>query len=91
MFFDFAVHYVGGHPETKPDFVVTEEIIEKFKSFLEEKEFEYKTSIQVALEDLEECLPPDLPLPEKVDVACPVDGPERCTSTITHGVSVMQA
>lgn len=54
MFFDFAIKFVSEHPETKPGFEVTEEIVAQFREFTQEKDFEYKTSMQVALESLEE-------------------------------------
>jgi carboxyl-terminal processing protease len=54
MFFDFAVKYVAEHPEVKPDFEVTDEIVEQFRQFIKEKGFDYKSSLQVALEELRE-------------------------------------
>ncbi len=54
LFFDFAVNYVAEHPDVKPGFEVTDEILEQFRRFIDEKEFDYKTSLQVALEDLRE-------------------------------------
>ncbi|MDD3731948.1 MAG: S41 family peptidase [candidate division Zixibacteria bacterium] len=56
MFFDFAVKYVSENPGVKPDFEVTDNIISDFKKFIREKDFTYKTSIQVALEELEETM-----------------------------------
>ena len=53
LFFDFAVAYVAEHPDVKPDFEVTEEILEQFKDFIKEKEFDYQTSLQIAFEKLE--------------------------------------
>jgi carboxyl-terminal processing protease len=54
MFFDFAVEYIADHPTLKPDFEVTDEMVAKFKQFIEEKEFDYKSALQVALENLSE-------------------------------------
>ena len=54
MFFDFAVEYVADHPETRPEFEVTDDVIKKFRAFLKEKEFSYKSTLQVALEEMEE-------------------------------------
>ncbi|UCC44696.1 MAG: S41 family peptidase [Candidatus Zixiibacteriota bacterium] len=54
MFFDFAVKYVSEHPDVKPHFEVTDEIIQEFREFIESKEFSYKSALQVALEDLKE-------------------------------------
>lgn len=53
MFFDFAIKFVSEHPETKPDFEMTDKIVLQFRDFTKEKDFEYKTSMQVALENLE--------------------------------------
>jgi carboxyl-terminal processing protease len=53
MFFDFAVEYVAAHPETGSDFEATEEVVSEFRDFIEEKEFSYKSTLQVALEDLQ--------------------------------------
>ncbi|MCP4685946.1 MAG: S41 family peptidase [bacterium] len=54
MFFDFAVAYIADHPTLKPDFEVTDEMIAEFRGFIEEKEFDYKSALQVALESLSE-------------------------------------
>ena len=53
MFFDFAVKYIADHPDVKPDLQVNNDILNDFKGFIKEKDFQYKTSLQVALEDLE--------------------------------------
>ena len=52
MFFDFAIAYVTKHPEVKPDFQVTDQMVEEFRQYIKEKDFTYKSSVQVALEDL---------------------------------------
>ncbi len=54
MFFDFAVQYVADHPNVKPTIVITDEIVENFRKFVKDKEFDYKTSLQIALEKFEE-------------------------------------
>jgi len=54
MFFDFAVKYISEHPDVDPSFETTDEVIVEFKKFIKEKDFTYKTSLQVALEELEE-------------------------------------
>lgn len=56
MFFDFAVKYVAEHPEVKPNFEVTDEIVEQFRQFVKEKDFDYKSSLQVVLEELQETI-----------------------------------
>jgi carboxyl-terminal processing protease len=53
MFFDFIIDYVANHPEIKPDAEVTDEMLSEFRAFLKEREFDYKTTLQVALEDLQ--------------------------------------
>lgn len=65
IFFDYAVKYVADHPNTQPDnFEVTDEMVAEFKAFMKEKEFDYKTSLQLSLEklqkDVEEEDNPDL-------------------------------
>lgn len=54
MFFDFAVKYVAEHPDIKPNFEVTDGMVEEFRAFIKEKDFDYKTSLQTALEKLGE-------------------------------------
>ncbi|MDH3890070.1 MAG: S41 family peptidase [candidate division Zixibacteria bacterium] len=54
LFFDFAIKYVAEHPDIKPGFEVTDAMVSQFRDFTVENEFEYKTSLQVALEDLRE-------------------------------------
>jgi carboxyl-terminal processing protease len=54
LFFDFAIKYVAEHPDVKPEFEVTDEMLDQFRDFVGENEFEYKTSLQVAVEDLRE-------------------------------------
>ncbi|MFH1374940.1 MAG: S41 family peptidase [bacterium] len=56
MFFDFAVEYIAGNPDVKPDFEVTEEIIEQFREFIKEKEFEYTSTLESALQKLNETI-----------------------------------
>lgn len=53
MFFDFAVKYVADHPDVRPDFEVTDAVLEDFRKFLKDKKFTYKSALQVALEDME--------------------------------------
>lgn len=52
MFFDFAVRYVAKHPDVKQNFEVTPAIVQEFRQFLKEKDFSYKSAMQVALEDM---------------------------------------
>ncbi|MDZ4722859.1 MAG: S41 family peptidase [candidate division Zixibacteria bacterium] len=52
MFFDFAIKYVSGHPDVKPNFDVTPDVVNEFKAFLKEKDFTYKSAMEIALEDM---------------------------------------
>lgn len=53
MFFDFAIHYTTTHPQIKPDFEVTDEMVAEFRNFLKEKKFTYKNEIENKLDELE--------------------------------------
>ncbi len=53
MFFDFAIKYIAQHPDVKPDLEITPEIVAEFRKFIKEKDFDYKSALQVALEDLQ--------------------------------------
>ena len=59
MFFDYAIKYVSEHPDVKLNFEVTDAMVEDFRSFTEEKEFSYKTKLQISLESLEESITDD--------------------------------
>jgi carboxyl-terminal processing protease len=54
LFFDFAVKYVSEHPDVTPNVEITDDILEQFRAFIAEKEFDYQTSLQIALSKLEE-------------------------------------
>lgn len=54
MFFDFAVQYVAAHPNIDPNFEVDNAMLEQFRSFIKGKEFDYKSDLQIALDDLKE-------------------------------------
>ncbi len=56
MFFDFAIEYVAAHPDIKPDFEVTDELLAEFRAFTAEKEFSYKSALQIAVEELQETI-----------------------------------
>ena len=56
MFFDFAVKYVSAHPDIKPDFVVTDQVIDEFRKYIKEKEFTYKSKLQLSLETLDKSI-----------------------------------
>ena len=52
LFFDFAVKYSTNHPEINRSFEVTDQILSEFKDFMKEKEFDYKTSLEVSLDEM---------------------------------------
>jgi carboxyl-terminal processing protease len=54
MIFDFATEYFWSHPQpsTLDSLKLNENDIARFRMFLEEKKFSYKTSSESALEDL---------------------------------------
>jgi len=54
LFFDYAVNYFVEHPELASDVKITDEIVADFKQYIESKEFEYKTSLEVSLEEIKE-------------------------------------
>lgn len=56
MFFDFAIEYVAAHPDIKPDFDVTDELLAEFRTFMAEKDFSYKSALQIAVEELQETI-----------------------------------
>lgn len=56
LFFDYAVQYVSEHPDVKTSFTVTDEIVNDFRKFIKEKEFSYKSKLQLSLEDLEKSI-----------------------------------
>ncbi|MFQ6115935.1 MAG: S41 family peptidase, partial [bacterium] len=54
MPFHFAVIYAAKHPELRRGFEVTEEMLQEFENFLKEKDFEYISDAEAALQNLEE-------------------------------------
>ncbi|MCP4583413.1 MAG: PDZ domain-containing protein [candidate division Zixibacteria bacterium] len=56
MFFDFSVKYTTTNGDIKEDFVVTEEMIDEFRQFTKEKEFTYKSELEIDLEALKETI-----------------------------------
>lgn len=53
MFFDFAIRYTTKHPDMKPDFEVTDAMVNEFREFLKEKKFTYKNKLETSLDDVE--------------------------------------
>jgi carboxyl-terminal processing protease len=54
MFFNFAVSYVAKHPNISRDFEVEDQLLEEFRRFLKEKEFTYKSRLELDLEPLKD-------------------------------------
>jgi len=46
MFFDFSIKYTNEHPELKPDFQVTDQMLVEFKQFMKDKDFKYKGELE---------------------------------------------
>jgi carboxyl-terminal processing protease len=53
MFFDYAIQYTNAHPNLKPDFEVTDQMIQDFRNYLREKKFTYKNQMETQLDELE--------------------------------------
>ncbi len=58
-FFNFAVKYVAQNPETKIDLNITDDILEQYREFLKEKDFTYKTAMEVSLNKMKELIEED--------------------------------
>ena len=52
MFFNFAVTYIAKHPHIPMDFEVSDQTLEDFKDYLKEKNFTYKTPLELDLDSL---------------------------------------
>jgi carboxyl-terminal processing protease len=52
LFFDFAVSYIAKHPDIPRSFEVSDQIIAEFKQFLKEKNFTYKSALELDLDNL---------------------------------------
>jgi carboxyl-terminal processing protease len=52
LFFDFAVSYIAKHPDIPKSFEVDDQIIAEFKQFLKEKNFTYKSALELDLDNL---------------------------------------
>jgi carboxyl-terminal processing protease len=64
MFFNFAVSYLAKHPDIPKEFEIDDQILEEFKAFLKEKNFTYKTSLELDLDSLKG----DLEKQKKLDI-----------------------
>lgn len=56
MFFDYAVKYVAEHPDVTPDIEITDDIVNDFRAFIKEKEFDYKTALQSQVDKLNDAI-----------------------------------
>ena len=56
MFFDFSIKYTTAHPDIDENFEITSAMVDEFKQFLKEKDFSYKTELQLELEKLQETI-----------------------------------
>ncbi|RMF63221.1 MAG: S41 family peptidase [Calditrichaeota bacterium] len=54
MPFQFAVVYASHHPDLQPGFQVTDEMLEEFRQFLKEREFDYVSKAELALREIED-------------------------------------
>ncbi len=52
MFFDYAIQYTNAHPNLKPEFEVTDQMVQDFREFLKGKKFTYKNQMEIQLEAL---------------------------------------
>jgi carboxyl-terminal processing protease len=52
LFFDFAVSYIAKHPDIPKNFEVDDQSIAEFRQFLKEKNFTYKSALELDLDNL---------------------------------------
>jgi carboxyl-terminal processing protease len=51
-FFHFTRQYSVTHPDVRPDFVAGQQVLDEFRSFVDEDEFEYTSNVEVRLGQL---------------------------------------
>jgi carboxyl-terminal processing protease len=56
MFFQFAVDYTSSTPDVTRDFELTDEIFEEFKKFCAENDFEYRSQMEISLDNFAEAV-----------------------------------
>lgn len=54
LFFDFAVMYTSKHSDLDTTFTVTDDVLNQFKAFMAEKKFDYKTALEVSLDEMKD-------------------------------------
>ncbi|MFH2037055.1 MAG: S41 family peptidase [Candidatus Zixiibacteriota bacterium] len=59
LFFDFAVNYVAENEKTLIDVEITDDIVKQFKEFTVEKDFTYKTALEITLEEMNQTVKDD--------------------------------
>lgn len=52
MFFDFAVSYIAKNPNIPMDFEINDQVLADFKQFLKDKNFTYKSALELDLDTL---------------------------------------
>lgn len=77
MFFNFAVSYLAQNPNVDRNFQVNDELISAFKGFLKEKDFNYKSALELEME----------PLKGRIEKS---DNPELFSSTIGQLESLIE-
>jgi len=55
LFFGFAIHYIAEHKRElkSPDFEITTQMVQEFREFMTDKEFEYETRAEVILNQID--------------------------------------
>ncbi len=54
MFFEFAIDYTTAHKNFPKNFEVTDQIVADFRKYIKDKNFDYKTALELDLEKFEE-------------------------------------
>jgi len=54
VFFNFAVKYVANNPDVTTDIEITDDMVADFKEYTREKDFAYKTALEVSLDEMKE-------------------------------------
>ncbi len=54
LFFEFAIDYINSHDDVGHDFTATDEIVEQFRAYVDEKEFDYESAAERELDRFRE-------------------------------------
>ncbi len=54
MFFEFAIDYTTAHQNFPKNFEVTDQLVAEFRKYIKDKNFDYKTALELDLEKFEE-------------------------------------